>query len=459
MHDLVDSLADEQRINGVSHTRAVDAARAVLDAYRQSLTGPRNTSPSILTDHELLSLIEQRLKADDEGVLPLVINATGIIIHTGLGRAPMAQAAVKAIAEAAGHYVPVELDMPDGGRGKRSAIVRSLLCELTGGESATVVNNNAAALLIVLTTLAHDREVIVSRGELIEIGGSFRLPDIMAAGGAILRDVGTTNRTRLGDYEHAINESTAALMKVHPSNYRIEGFTQEVSIEDLAQLARAHELPIIHDIGSGALRDLATAGIAGIDSNEPTATDSINAGADIVLFSGDKLLGGPQAGIIVGRADLIDRIERNPLMRAMRVDKLTLAGLGATLQLHRDPESAAQTVPVFAMITTPIDELQRRASTLADQLRSAVSSIDIRVEPSEAFPGGGSLPTEAIASCAVSIDAAPMTEHELAARLRSGTPAVLPRLKDGRVWLDMRTIFADQDEMLLAALRSALERL
>ena len=426
----------------------VDATRAVIDQYRQSLLADDGVSVSTET---LATRVAERLVRELRPPLAPLINATGIIIHTGLGRAPLARGAVDAMAAVAGGYAPVELDMETGRRGRRTDVVRELLCRLTGAESATVVNNNAAALLLVLSTFAPNKTVIVSRGELIEIGGSFRLPDIITAGGALLREVGTTNRTRLGDYERAVDESTAVVLKVHPSNYRIDGFRQEVAIDQLVGLGARHQVLVIHDIGSGALGSLEHLGLG---SSEPAASASVKAGADLVLFSGDKLLGGPQAGIIIGRRVLIETIQEQPLMRALRVDKITLAALGATLQLHLDKGRAVEQLPVFAMAAVPVDELRRRGARLVEQIES-VEGLQATVEDSEAYLGGGSLPTEALPSCAVVLRSSQIGEDELLDRLRRGR--VVGRACSSAVYLDLRTVQPDQDERLVAAIQFALK--
>ena len=306
---------------------------------------------------------------------------------------------MSAIALASSSYTPLEMDLRSGERGQRVDVVRQQLCDLTGSESATVVNNNAAALLITLSTLAAGKEVIVSRGELIEIGGSFRLPEIMAASGAQLREVGTTNKTRISDYAAAINDSTGVLLKVHPSNYQLSGFTQSVSIAELVALGRSHNLPVIHDIGSGALLDLTQFGFG----DEPVARVSIEAGADLVLFSGDKLLGGPQAGVIVGCRQLVERIEQNPLARALRVDKLTLAALSATLSSLSHPQTAVRELPLWTMIATSTEELQQRARRIADEVKSRTSGCRVDITTTTAYLGGGSLPNQQLESVAVTL--------------------------------------------------------
>lgn len=457
VNDVVEAAALSPWRDQLPRPLIVQAVRAALEEHRGVLrTGgaagaARHAPPSTESIAESAAAL---LEAGNRPPLTPAINGTGIIIHTGLGRAPLAKEAVEALAAAAGGYAPVELDMPSGERGRRSTIVRPLLAELTGAESATVVNNNAAALVLLLTTLAKGRTVVVSRGELIEIGGSFRLPDIMAASGAFLREVGTTNRTHLSDYERAIDGSTALILKIHPSNYRIAGFTQEVETSDLVALARTRSIPLVHDIGSGALTDLMPLGIPG----EPWARQSIEQGADLVLFSGDKLLGGPQAGVIVGRQALIDRIERHPLMRAMRVDKLTLAALGATLLLHRDAAHAAQRVPVLAMAAAPLGSLQLRATRLVSSLEDAPGLKSVHAAPSDAYLGGGSLPTRKVPSVALVVAPVDGDEAALARRLRTGAPPllpVLPRVQGGGVWIDLRTVFPQQDEDVTAAVRAA----
>jgi L-seryl-tRNA(Ser) seleniumtransferase len=442
---LIEDPSLEPWRRAVPRSLVVDAARAELEAVRHAIDDqdPQANVPGL----EMLAMaVASRLQQATRPPLEPVVNATGIIIHTGLGRAPLAEPVVRALADVAGGYAPVELDMPSGERGRRSAIVRDLLCELTGAESALVVNNNAAGLLLALAAIARGREVVVSRGELIEIGGSFRLPEIMETGGAVLREVGTTNKTRVTDYERAIGERTAALLKVHTSNYRIEGFTQSVPIGGLVELGRRHGLPVIDDTGSGALRDLVVHGLA----SEPDARTSVRAGADLVLFSGDKILGGPQAGVVVGRRCWVERLERHPMMRALRVDKLTLAALGATLQLHRDGDAARDAVPVMRMATAPIDGLRRRAEAIVASLRSAGGIREASVQAATAYAGGGSLPAQGIPSVAVRV-AATRGEQDLARRLRLERPAVLPRVQAGAVWLDLRTVFPRQDEALAAA--------
>jgi L-seryl-tRNA(Ser) seleniumtransferase len=379
-----------------------------------------------------------------------VINATGIVLHTNLGRAPMAEEAARAALEAARGYLNLELDLESGKRSARQAAIREWVCQLTGAESATAVNNNAAATVIVLRALCQGKEVVISRGQLIEIGGSFRIPEIMAVSGAVLREVGTTNITRLADYEKAIGPGTGALMQVHSSNYRISGFTKSVALDELVALAKKHHLPVIDDIGSGALVDFGRFGFSG----EPIAAGSIAAGADLVLFSGDKLLGGPQAGIIAGKKEWVQKIENDPLMRAFRLDKMTLASLEATLRLYLHEQRALGEVPVLRMLGMPLAELRGRAEGLARAL-AELPGVRARPVEDQAFVGGGSLPDQALPTWVVAVEAEGLSDATLAQRLRTGTPAVMGRLRDGKLLLDVRTVFPAQEGALVEAVRHA----
>jgi L-seryl-tRNA(Ser) seleniumtransferase len=380
-----------------------------------------------------------------------VINATGIVLHTNLGRAPIAEEAAKAAYDAARGYLNLELDLDSGKRSSRQNPIREWVARLTGAESATVVNNNAAATVIALRTLAQGREVIVSRGQLIEIGGSFRIPEIMAVSGATLREVGATNITRLSDYEKAIGPQTAALMQVHTSNYRIAGFTESVTTEELVTLGKKHNLPVIDDIGSGAIIDFNRFGFTG----EPIARASVAAGADLVLFSGDKLLGGPQAGILAGRKELIQRIEKDPLMRAFRCDKMTLAALEATLRIYLNEEAALREIPVLRLLGLPLDELKKRADDLAARFRSIEQLASIEIAEDIAYVGGGSLPDQQMKTCVVVVKPRDVSDADFAQRLRMGTPAVMARVRDGALVFDVRTVLPDQFATLADAVRLA----
>lgn len=434
-----DALAAAIALRG--HGPVVAAVRKVLEEHR-ALLAAGNTVPA---PDDWVAAVLAVLDRERSPLRP-AINATGVLLHTGLGRAPLADEAIAAMAAVARGYASVELDLASGNRSRRTAAVEPLLCELTGAEAALAVNNNAGATMLALASLAAGREVIVSRGQLVEIGGSYRLPDVMAASGAILREVGTTNKTRLDDYDRAIGERTAALLLVHPSNYAIAGFTQSVALPDLVALGRRRGVPVIHDIGSGAMLDFTRFGL----TDEPIAADSIAAGADVVLFSGDKLLGGPQCGILLGRREPLAQIERHPMTRALRVGKLTLAALRATLELYRDRELALRRIPLLQLLAASEDSLRRRAERIAAELNAPGPSI-AEAAPGTAFVGGGSVPTQEIGAWCVAIRPARLSCDELAAWLRDGDPAVVPRIKDGRVLLDLRSVFPEQDDSLRRA--------
>ncbi len=444
--DLLSREPLRQLTDRVSHHVVVTGVRSFLDDMRRELN--ERTDVHIPPVSEIAERIARRILIGDQPALRPAVNATGVLLHTGLGRATLAATAVEALVEAARDYVSVELDLSSGARTQRIVAVENLLRERTGGEAAAVVNNNAGATVLTLAAIAAGREVIVSRGQLVEIGGSYRLPDVMQVSGARLREVGTTNKTHLSDYERAIGEPTAAILRVHPSNYRIVGFTATPSLKELVELSRAHDLPLIDDIGSGALIDFARFG----GHDEPTAPGSIDAGASLVLFSGDKLLGGPQCGIIVGRRDLIERIHAHPLARALRVDKLTLAALAATLRLYRDEAQAIRDVPLLQLLATPIENLRDRAQRLAPQIAALPAVAQAEAVETEAFLGGGSIPSQSISSWCVSIQPAGMSLDQLARKLRSNAPAIVARVSDERLLLDLRTVFPRHDQTLLAAL-------
>jgi L-seryl-tRNA(Ser) seleniumtransferase len=434
-----------------AHDLIVAAIRRELEWLRQRL----NEGETVDGKAEAASVaarVAQRLGRELRPRLRSVINATGIVLHTNLGRAPIAEEAAKAAYEAARGYLNLELDLETGERSSRQNAIREWVCRLTGAESATAVNNNAAATVIALRALCQGKEVIISRGQLIEIGGSFRIPEIMTVSGAILREVGTTNITRLTDYERAIGPATGALMQVHSSNYRISGFTKSVPLADLVELGKKRGPPVIDDIGSGALLDFARFGFKG----EPVARNSIGAGVDLVLFSGDKLLGGPQAGILAGRKDFIQRIEKDPLMRAFRLDKMTLAALETTLRIYLNEERALQQVPGLRMLGISLAELRQRAEGLAVRLRQVGELAKVKVSEDVAFVGGGSLPDQSMKTYVLEIEAQGLSDEELAYRLRTGTPAVIGRLRDGKLVLDVRTVFSHQEDGLIEAVRNAL---
>jgi L-seryl-tRNA(Ser) seleniumtransferase len=432
------------------HERTVEAVRETLAGIRESVRAAGSTDGEC----DLTAVAERvaaHLRESARPKLRPVINATGIVLHTNLGRAPIAETAARAAADAARGYLNLELDLASGERSSRSLAIREWVCRLTGAESATAVNNCAAATVIVLRALAAGREVIVSRGQLVEIGGNFRIPEIMAVSGATLRDVGTTNITRAGDYERAIGPNTGLLMRIHQSNFRIHGFTDSATLEELVALGRKHGLPVVDDIGSGALIDFKRFGLDG----EPLARASIQAGANLILFSGDKLLGGPQAGIIAGRAELVKKIERDPLMRAFRLDKMTLAALEATLRLYLNDERALSEVPILRMLGQTQEQLRPRATALAERLR-AIPGLRVGVRNDVAYVGGGSLPDRVLPTAVIELSGRDVSDAELAARLRTGNPAVLGRVRDGKVLLDVRTMFDDQIDALVEAVRAAV---
>jgi L-seryl-tRNA(Ser) seleniumtransferase len=439
-------------VDKVSHHVVVAEVRAFLDNLRGELQ-QRAAEVRIPAASELADRIAQWIVSDQRPRLRPVINATGVILHTGLGRSPLADAALQEVCAVAGGYASLEVDLDSGARSQRVHAVDKLLTELTGAEAALVVNNNAAATLLTLAALAKGREVIVSRGHLVEIGGSYRLPEVMAVSGAVLREVGTTNKTRIDDYAQAIGATTGALLRVHPSNYVIRGFTEQASLAELVDLGRRHQLPVVDDIGSGALVDFAQFGLTG----EPMAADSVEAGADLVLFSGDKLLGGPQCGVIVGRRTYIEALTRHPLARALRVDKLTLAALAATLRLYRDPADAKARIPLLMLVSTSADNLANRAQRLAPQLQACTVVKSVEVVSGTAFLGGGSVPTQELASWCVSLEPAEGTVDQLARRLRLGPYAVFGRIQHDRLLLDLRSVFPSQDSQLLQAVQRLSE--
>jgi L-seryl-tRNA(Ser) seleniumtransferase len=432
------------------HDCVVDAARIVLGRLRQEITaGLLNENALELALSGLAAALEKQLREALGYSLRSVINATGVILHTNLGRAPLGDTAIQRIRETAVTYSNLEFDLAAGVRGKRDVHVarlfQRLLHENVKGEpprpvSTIVVNNNAAAVLLALNTVAEGGEVIVSRGELVEIGGSFRIPDVMAKSGAILREVGTTNRTRTADYEKAITERTRLLLRVHRSNFEITGFTEQASIAELVALARKHGIPLMEDLGSGALLDLHSIGISG----EPGVLDSLRIGVDIVTYSGDKLLGGPQAGLISGKSDLIARMRSNSLFRALRVDKLIYAALEATLLAYVQGNHDA--IPTLRMMRLTKEEVGLRAEALAEQL--VAPGLKIEIVDGESLLGGGAAPSSVLPTRLLAVTCAGLSADELAARLRGSEPSVIVRVEDGRVLLDLRTVFVEQDEQI-----------
>jgi L-seryl-tRNA(Ser) seleniumtransferase len=439
-----------------------DTIREVLDRLRTELvqvpiqsqdpggTGERRTILNRVVDEVTIG-VRQKTQFS----LRPVINATGVVLHTNLGRACLGEGARTVLQQVGGNYSNLELDLVTGERGSRYAHTEWLLRQLTGAEASLVVNNNAAAVLLALNTLARDREVIVSRGQLVEIGGSFRVPEVMSQSGAVLREVGTTNKTYRRDYAQAINDQTALLLKVHTSNYRIIGFTQETALEEIVSLGRERGLPVMEDLGSGLLLDLQNWGLPA----EPLIQDSIRVGADIVTFSGDKLLGGPQAGIIVGKKQYLDQMKKNPLLRALRIDKLTLAALEATLREYLNPNRALETIPTLRMLTISQEQLRQKADQLLVRIRESIGEgrLELNVLPGQSVVGGGSMPGQELPTWLVTVRAKAISAAALAKALRCQPDPVLVRIHDEQVILDVRTINEAEYDRLVAAIAASLE--
>jgi len=452
--ELVRSQEFAELVPCFGHRLTVEASRAYIEELR------KNVSTGSVDEPELKAAIEraprivgERLRACLSYSLRPVINATGVILHTNLGRAPLGEAALQHVVEVSRGYSNLEFDLATGERGKRDVHVSRLFAKLLNNAgrdvSTIVVNNNAAAVLLALNSLAEGDEVIVSRGELVEIGGSFRIPDVMAKSGAVLREVGTTNRTRIGDYESAINERTKLLLRVHRSNFQVVGFTEQPSLAELAALGRKHKVPVMEDLGSGEIFDLRQVGVHG----EPMIGESLRAGIDIVTYSGDKLLGGPQAGIISGDRELVAKVRKNPLFRALRVDKMFYAALEATLLAYLREDFDA--IPTLRMMRVSAEDLQHRAEHMVRQLHISSPGIEAEVVETRSVIGGGSAPGAGLPSYAVGVKCAARSAEQILERLRQWETPIVARVEDGRVLLDLRTVEAERD----AAVRSALESL
>jgi L-seryl-tRNA(Ser) seleniumtransferase len=442
----VDELLQNHTLRGLERKvgRAVvrDAIRASLDAARVEIRAGRPAPmPALLID-----AIMERIAQAVRPTLTRVVNATGVILHTNLGRAPLSPEALQAIHDAAASYSNLEYDLAAGERGSRYSHAEALLQKLTGAEAALVVNNNAAAVMFILRAFAEHQEVIVSRGQLVEIGGGFRVPDVLSQSGATMVEVGTTNRTRAADFENAITAQTALLLHVHPSNFRVIGFTEEVTLQEMAELAHKHQLLAVDDLGSGALLDTAVYGLA----HEPMPQESLRAGADLVTFSGDKLLGGPQAGIILGKQEYVARLKKHPLARALRVDKLTLSALQATL-LHYLKNEAPQKIPIWQMISAQPDALEAKANAWGERWRAR--GLDARVVPSQSTVGGGSLPGEALPTRAVALVVA--SPDAFVKALRENDPPIIARIENDAVLLDPRTVLPHDEAALLEGVERA----
>ncbi len=430
------------------------AIREVIDQGRQAIL---KGDLGELSLEEIISDIQRHMEKALEFNLKPVINATGIVIHTNLGRSVLSEEIMENVRKTACSYSNLEYEVEEGRRGKRYSHVRKLLTEITGAEDSLIVNNNAAAVFVCLTALAKSREVVVSRGELVEIGGSFRIPDVMSSSGALLREVGATNKTHVRDYEAAINENTALLLKVHQSNYRMVGFTSAVSVNELVALGRKRGIPVMFDLGSGSLIDLKPYGI----HIEPTVQETVRAGADIVTFSGDKLLGGPQGGVIIGKAELIEKIAKNPLMRAVRVDKMTLAAFEAVLRCYLDEDKAKEKIPTLNMLLQDPGKIKERAGRIVSRLRKKLgpaftgsARIDILEDSSQS--GGGALPEIEFTTYVVAIRPARISVNALEERLRRGTPPIVARIKDNALLIDTRTIRDTEIDALVKGIVNAL---
>jgi len=450
----VDEVLDQE---GVKELTAAYPRPLIVDGIRQLIEERRRmilTLPdSELGDLELsapsiASDLERWLKKQYAPSLKRVINATGVVIHTNLGRSILSDEATKAVVNAASGYSNLEFDLEAGARGSRHSHIESLLVRITGAEAGMVVNNNASAVFLALSTLASGKEAIVSRGQLVEIGGSFRIPDVMRQSGAILREVGTTNKTYISDYTAAVGENTALILRVHQSNFRIVGFTHEPTLDEMVGLSREKDIPIMEDLGSGVLVDLSKYGI----TYEPTVQESVKAGVDVITFSGDKLLGGPQAGLVVGKAEFINRMKKHPLARAVRVDKMTLAALEATLREYLDEETVCKKNPTLRMITMPAEELESRAIKIAGEL-SRILGYDFTVctEPEISRVGGGSLPLAELKTTAVSVKSSLATVNEIEEFLRGNEPPIIVRIKEDAVLLDPRTIQEGEELQIFSA--------
>lgn len=452
----VDTLLQEPELKLLSRQMGkqtvTSVIRAELEKVRKKIISCENPEEG----EALLSGLRQQIRIQVEkkshSSFQRVINAAGILLHTNLGRAPLGTRQIEAAYQAMTGYCNLEYELEEGKRGKRQSHYQKLICQVTGGEAAVAVNNNAAAVTLILAALARNREVVVSRGELVEIGGHFRIPEVMEESGSILRETGCTNRTRIEDYRKAVTENTAALLKVHTSNYKIVGFTESPSVEELASAGKEYHIPVIVDLGSGVLVNLEKFGLP----HEPTVREMLEKGADIVCFSGDKLLGGPQAGIITGKKKYIEKIENHPLMRAMRLDKCTTAVLEATFREYLDEEKAWENIPVLKMIRRQKEELKIQAEEIKKALLESGFRGEIQVQEDASMIGGGSLPGETLSDVAVSIKPEKESTEEFAARLRMQSVPVIVQIKNNRVFLHMRTVFAEEKEILTEMLKEAL---
>ncbi len=441
----------DSRFHNLPRNILLISVRDAIEAVRKDILAGDNTR---ISDEQILSAADHSAQKRMAPRLVSVINATGVVLHTNLGRSLLCDKALDNIRLIAKGYSNLEFNISRGSRGSRYDAVEELICELTGAESAVAVNNNAGAVFLALNTLAENKEVVVSRGELVEIGGSFRIPDVMSKSGGILKEVGTTNRTHARDFINALSDRTGLFLKVHASNYKIKGFTSDVPLKELVEIGRSANIPVMEDLGSGTLIDFSKYGLP----SEPTVSDSVAAGADVITFSGDKLLGGPQAGIIVGRKPMIEQIKQNPMTRALRIDKLTLAALESTLDLYRDEPNAVQTIPTLTMLCMPIETIYKKADVLFHAVK-AVTDAGTKVELSDmnSRPGGGSFPDLELPTRCVTLRPSKLSVTELEKHMRLSHPAIIGRIEDNRYILDPRTIQAGQENIISSTLSRILD--
>jgi L-seryl-tRNA(Ser) seleniumtransferase len=448
--NLLELVKKDLRFNKIPLNVVKSKTRDILENIRANIL---NDDMVEVSDKRILSTILEHAKKDIKNNLIGVINATGVVLHTNLGRSLLCKEALKNITNIASGYSNLEYNIDKGTRGIRYAAIEDLVCELTGAEAAIVVNNNAGAVLLSLNSLADSKEVIVSRGELVEIGGSFRIPDVMAKSNAILKEVGTTNRTHPRDYIQAISSNTGLFLKVHTSNYQIEGFTSNVSVSDLSTIGKQHNILVMEDLGSGMLIDFSKYGLG----SEPTILDSVKSDADVITFSGDKLLGGPQAGIIVGKKEIIDSIKSNPLTRALRIDKLTLAALESTLRLYRDDKDVIKKIPTLRMLTEPYVNIKRRASALLKNLKPVISkNVEIKLADLFSRPGGGAFPSLTLPSCCITIQSKKISAAMLEKKLRNNDTPIIGRIEDNCFVIDPRTIQKGEEKIICETLINIL---
>ena len=445
--DLLGDEAIKERLSGNSRTLVLESIREAVENARKGIIEGNGQEKDLEDSRaKIISDAVEIISRKSEYNLRPVINCTGVVLHTNLGRALLSEKAVERIRQVAANYSTLEYDLESGKRGLRYSHIEEIICKITGAEAAFVVNNNAAAVLLALNTLSEGREAIVSRGQLVEIGGSFRVPDVMRQSGAILREVGTTNKTHLRDYEENINENTGVLLKVHTSNYRILGFTEEVPVWELAETGKKTGIPVLEDIGSGTLIDFSKHGMAG----EPTVQEAVRY-ADVVTFSGDKMLGGPQAGVIVGKKKYLDEMKKNPFTRAFRVDKMTLAGLEATFRHYLDEDEALEKIPTLKFLTSSAESLKARALKLAEMIRNRTPDFEVDVEEGQSQVGGGSMPLEKLKTYVVSARSVKLSSYRMESGLRKNIPPVIARIYDEKVVLDVRTILDCQFEAVSEA--------